>query len=110
MRHGTRGVVLAAMLLHVVAAPRAGQQDDYRHGVETWRAEREAGLKADDGWLTVAGLFFLHQGDNSFGAGPLNDIVLPEGPERAGRLPVARSRGSRQRGERPHALCRWRGR
>ena len=40
---------------------------------------REERLKADDGWLTVAGLFFLKNGENSFGADPLNDIVLPAG-------------------------------
>jgi uncharacterized protein len=44
-----------------------------------WRQDREADLKSDNSWLTVAGLFFLNEGRNSFGSGPLNDIVLPEG-------------------------------
>ena len=77
------GVVLT-VLACVVAAPVATRQDDYTLSIETWRAEREARLTADDGWLTVAGLFFLREGNNSFGTGPLNDIVLPEGPEQAG--------------------------
>ena len=62
----------------------AASQDSYLHEVEAWRTEREAKLQARDGWLTVAGLFFLREGKNSFGTGPLNDIVLPEGPEKAG--------------------------
>ena len=46
----------------------------------------EAGLRADDGWLTLAGLFWLHEGANSFGADPAGDIVLPAGtaPDDAG--------------------------
>ena len=57
---------------------------DYAAEIEAWRTEREARLKADDGWLTLAGLFFLDEGDNSFGSSPQNDIVLRTGPERAG--------------------------
>ena len=74
--------MLAALLC--LGKPPTIAQDNYLPDIQAWRAEREAALKADDGWLTVAGLFFLHEGDNSFGNGPLNDIVLPEGPEHAG--------------------------
>lgn len=51
-----------------------------------FRADREVTLKADNGWLTVAGLHFLNQGDNSIGSDPSNDIVLdfPSVPKRAG--------------------------
>jgi hypothetical protein len=49
----------------------------YRASIEKWRAQREAHLKADGGWLSVAGLFWLHEGANRFGSDPLNDIVLP---------------------------------
>jgi uncharacterized protein (DUF1684 family) len=48
----------------------------YRASVEKWRQNREARFTSDDGWLTVSGLFWLHEGENHFGAGPLNDIVL----------------------------------
>jgi len=50
----------------------------YRASVEKWRAAYEASLRSDDGWLTVAGLFWLHEGENKFGSDPLNDIVLNE--------------------------------
>lgn len=58
----------------------------YRASVEKWRAEYEAELKSDHGWLSVAGLFWLHEGENKFGSDPANDIVLPEGaaPPEAG--------------------------
>jgi uncharacterized protein (DUF1684 family) len=51
----------------------------YRAGIEQWRQQREARLKAEDGWLAVAGLFWLDEGENRFGSGPDNAIVLPAG-------------------------------
>src|ERR1700690_1618091 len=51
----------------------------YRASVEKWRRAYETSLKSDDGWLTVTGLFWLHEGENKFGSDPLNDIVLTEG-------------------------------
>ncbi len=57
---------------------------DYIAETESWRMEREARLTAEDGWLTVAGLFFLTEGDNSFGSSQINDIMIRTGPEHAG--------------------------
>jgi uncharacterized protein len=54
-------------------------QSTYRAQVEKWRRAYEATLKSDDGWLTVTGLFWLHEGENKFGSDPLNDIVVTEG-------------------------------
>ena len=68
----------------MLAAAVVAGQDGYLAEIESWRHDREEALKADDGWLTVAGLFFLREGENSFGSGPLNDIVLPSGPPEAG--------------------------
>lgn len=51
-----------------------------------WRAGMEQALRADDGWLTLAGLFWLAEGATTFGAGTGNDLVFPAGtcPERLG--------------------------
>jgi uncharacterized protein (DUF1684 family) len=51
----------------------------YRGEIEEWRQQREARLKAEDGWLAVAGLFWLDEGVNHFGSGPGNSIALPVG-------------------------------
>src|SRR5438132_942734 len=56
----------------------------YEAEIAAWRAEREATLKSDTGWLTVAGLFWLKEGKNTFGSTSTNDIVLPGGPAHAG--------------------------
>ena len=56
----------------------------YQTEIAQWRRQREEGLKRDGGWLSVAGLFWLHEGANTFGKDPGNEIVLPDGPAKAG--------------------------
>jgi uncharacterized protein (DUF1684 family) len=75
-----------ALVLLAAIAAAATADEAYRAEVRKWRADREARLKADGGWLTVAGLFWLKQGDNRFGTDPAGDIVLPAGsaPAKAG--------------------------
>jgi uncharacterized protein (DUF1684 family) len=75
------------------AAPAAADET-YRAEVTRWREDREARLRADDGWLTLAGLFWLKEGPNRFGTDPSLDIVLPEGatPPRAGSFTFAGGR------------------
>lgn len=51
----------------------------YHETMQNWHDEREAALKAPGGWLTLAGLFWLEEGNNSFGSDPGNDIVFPTG-------------------------------
>ena len=60
--------------------------DAHIRETEEWRRQYEARLRADDGWLTVAGLYWLKEGANTFGADPRSDIVLPQdaAPDRAG--------------------------
>jgi uncharacterized protein len=68
-----------ALCIAAVAFSFAAGADSttYRQSVEKWRQAYDAQLKSDAGWLTVSGLFWLHDGENTFGSGPLNDIVLP---------------------------------
>ena len=63
----------------------------YEQELEQWKAKRLAGLKSEDGWLSLVGLFWLKEGENRFGSDPLNEIVLPEGkaPAQAGTLRLA---------------------
>ena len=55
----------------------AASTGNYRPSVEAWRHEYEERLKAPQGWLSVAGLFWLHEGANRAGSDPQSDIVLP---------------------------------
>ncbi len=42
-----------------------------------WRAERVADLKKPEGWLTVAGLYWLSDGENTLGTKPGSKVLLP---------------------------------
>jgi uncharacterized protein (DUF1684 family) len=87
------GLPLVAAIALVAAAPSA---KDYRQTIETWRRERETRLKAPEGWLAVAGLFWLREGPNRFGTDRANDVVLPakSAPARAGVITLASGRTS----------------
>jgi uncharacterized protein (DUF1684 family) len=70
-------------LIALLAASTA----DYRASMEAWRHTYEEGLKAPEGWLSVAGLFWLHEGENRVGSDPQSDIMLPgPAPRFAGSL------------------------
>ena len=55
----------------------AADVSSYQKSVDKWRQDYETKLKADDGWLTVAALLWLHEGTNRFGSAAGNDVVLP---------------------------------
>ncbi|MDB4980580.1 MAG: hypothetical protein JWM82_1332 [Myxococcales bacterium] len=76
-------------------APPPAAAEAYRVDVESWRAAREARLRAPDGWLTVVGLLWLAPGANRFGSAPDNEVRLPGGaPAHAGTLVVANGKVS----------------
>jgi uncharacterized protein (DUF1684 family) len=81
LAHLTAGSIVAGLILTPVPALVGGQGittvDSYERDLLKWRIDREAGLKADDGWLAVAGLYWLEPGSNTFGSDPSNMIVLP---------------------------------
>lgn len=74
--------------LVILAATAGLATPGYQAAIETWRKEREERLKAKDGWLTVAGLFWLKEGETRVGGDPASEIALPEGraPSRVGVL------------------------
>lgn len=44
-----------------------------------WRAGRDREMRSEESWLTIAGLFWLEEGENTFGASVANRIGLPAG-------------------------------
>ncbi len=65
----------------------------YERSVNDWRAEHEAQLKADDGWLTVVGLNWLKEGENRVGSNPGLEVSLPKStPPCVGTIIVKRGK------------------
>jgi uncharacterized protein (DUF1684 family) len=50
--------------------------DEYREKIAAWRRSRDSNLRAENSWLALSGLFWFHEGDNTFGSGTANDITL----------------------------------
>jgi uncharacterized protein (DUF1684 family) len=75
---------LVAAFLIGVSPPVKSQTEDnnqsqYQTEMKQWHQHRIDGLKKPDGWLSLAGLFWLEPGDNRFGTDPKNNIVFPKG-------------------------------
>ena len=75
-------------LLGLTAVARAADPV-YTMEVETWRTQRVARLTTPDGWLSLIGLHFLKDGDNSVGSAKDNDVVLAKGPAHFGKVSLA---------------------
>jgi uncharacterized protein len=46
--------------------------------VMQWRQERDQRLRREDGWLTLVGLHWLKEGENTLGSAKGNRIVMPD--------------------------------
>jgi hypothetical protein len=60
----------------------------YRDQIAAWRRHVEATLRGEHGWLALAGLYWLRDGQNTLGTGSDRHIVLPSAstPAHAGRI------------------------
>jgi uncharacterized protein len=78
--------ILIALIAVLVGSPAT----TYRNEIAKYRADREAELRADDGWLTVSGLFWLTPGRNVAGSADASDVRLPKkAPARLGVFELA---------------------
>jgi len=88
--HRIRALLVATVILAQPAMGGESEPARYERALAEWRADRVASLKGPDGWLNLAGLYWLKGGANSFGAAAGNDLVAPEGsaPPRLGDFVV----------------------
>ena len=56
---------------------------DYEKEIKSWHKNRVEGLKKENGWLNLAGLFWLEEGRNSFGGNIENKIIFPKDRSKA---------------------------
>lgn len=62
--------------------------ENYEAEFEAWETDRFESLTNPTGWMRLAGMFWLVEGEQVFGSGADADIQFPEGtiPERAGTI------------------------
>jgi uncharacterized protein (DUF1684 family) len=51
--------------------------EQYQEELAAWRQLLDDSLRRENGWLALAGLFWLEEGDNAFGSDPANAVVVP---------------------------------
>lgn len=50
----------------------------YSEEMDRWHAEMEKTVRAEDGWLSFVGLYWLNEGENTVGSAAEAAIILPE--------------------------------
>jgi hypothetical protein len=54
------------------------KRTEYEEKILAWRAGKYDELVRENGWLALAGLFWLKEGRNLVGSNPMCEVVLPE--------------------------------
>lgn len=49
----------------------------YERSIKQWQQKRVEELKAEDGWLNLAGLYWLEEGGNTLGSNDKNTVLFP---------------------------------
>ena len=81
MRNLVSSIVIVSLIISFsacnTAPPVITDEADYIKKTEAWQQQRVERLKSRNGYLNLAGLFWLKEGENSFGSDSTNDIVFP---------------------------------
>jgi len=73
--------ILLALLLTIsscnTSSPVIQDEAAYIESIKQWQQERLEGLKGKNGWLNLAGIYWLDDGIQTFGSDSSNDIIFP---------------------------------
>ncbi len=88
-------ILLFTLLVVACSTPTGNHQksidlESYMEEIQLWHQKRNEYQVSENGWVNLAGLFWLKEGINSFGSDVVNNLVFPEGkaPEKAGYMVV----------------------
>jgi hypothetical protein len=85
--HSTSTSLLKAFLLILLPFHASAQSAEaYPRSLDEWHRGRIEELRSENGWLNLAGLFWLKPGKQIFGGSDHDDVAFPEGtiPSHAG--------------------------
>ena len=69
-------IIYSLLILTIACTQKPEADPNYVKEINEWDAKRVNRLKADDGWLNLAGRFWLEKGESTFGSSKDNDIVV----------------------------------
>jgi len=72
-------LLLLFFVLSISCTTISEEEKQYIQQIDDWYKQRVERLKEKDSWLSLAGLFWLEEGENSFGSDKSNSIIFPEG-------------------------------
>jgi hypothetical protein len=72
-------MIPALILLCLMCLQAQKNVDKWLTEEAAWRAERDREMRSEESWLTISGLFWLDEGENTFGSSSSNRIELPPG-------------------------------
>jgi hypothetical protein len=85
-KHGRKGLNLYSgsffalwFLALVVSVGFQASDEPYKAQIDEWHQKRINSLKSENGWLNLAGLFWLKEGQNTVGQGTGFDVSFPAG-------------------------------
>lgn len=83
MKSGIKLVLVVTLLVQIFSWGCGAKYEekgstDYINGIKDWQTKRVDGLKNRSIWLKLAGLYWLDEGENTFGSDKENKIVFPE--------------------------------
>jgi uncharacterized protein (DUF1684 family) len=81
-------VLMASAALTAIVVGNSNVPANYFDSIREWQKQRDAALRSANGWLTLAGLFWLKPGENTVGSADSNNFVLSNGsaPAHIGRV------------------------
>jgi uncharacterized protein (DUF1684 family) len=83
-------LVIAILVLTITCSEKDTKPkgtSEYIAEIDQWHQNRIEKLKDENSWFTLVGLYWLKEGENTFGSDGNNDIVFPENaPESIGKI------------------------
>ena len=80
----TAVVILSAVSFTFGATDSPATPDSWQRDLLAWREKRAANLRTPEGWLSLIGLEWLKEGDNSVGSAADNKIQIAKAPAHLG--------------------------
>src|SRR2546421_7496939 len=74
------GVVILAVVFNLGANDSSATPDSWQRDLLAWREKRATNLQTPEGWLSLIGLEWLKEGDNSVGSAADNKIQIAKAP------------------------------
>jgi uncharacterized protein len=76
--------VILTLSLYTIATDSPTAHDSWQRDLLAWREKRAANLQTPEGWLSLIGLEWLKEGDNTVGSAPDNKIQIAKAPPHLG--------------------------